>query len=243
MLYAKDFREKARNALNGNWGTAIGTGLLAAFLGGSTVTENLNFSDSLTNENTLNQLSIEMLSILLVFTLIISLVIFVSAVIKFIIGGVITLGYAKFNLNLIDGKKAQVSDLFSQFQYFGNAFLMQLLRMIFIFLWMLLFIIPGIIASYSYAMTPYILYENPEMSANDAIKASKELMDGNKGRLFCLELSFIGWHLLAVFTFGIGYLWLIPYQEAAYAAFYREIKHGTYTYSDTYSSEQNNYNF
>ena len=83
--------------------------------------------------------------------------------------------------------------------------------------------IPGIIASYRYAMTPYILLENPGMTANEAIKKSKELMQGNKWRLFCLQFSFIGWSILCVFTLGIGFLWLVPYMEAANAAFYREI--------------------
>lgn len=84
-------------------------------------------------------------------------------------------------------------------------------------------IIVGTVIEYGYTMAPYILYENPDMSANQAIKASKELMKGNKWRLFCLCISFIGWSLLSLCTCGIGSLWLRPYQEAAYAAFYREI--------------------
>ena len=91
------------------------------------------------------------------------------------------------------------------------------------FLWSLLFIIPGIIATYSYAMTGYILAEHPELTASEAIERSKEMMSGNRFRLFCLQLSFIGWAILCAFTFGIGYLWLGPYREAATAAFYREI--------------------
>ena len=102
---------------------------------------------------------------------------------------------------------------------------MQLLRVVYTVLWSLLFVIPGIYASYGYAMTPYILMENKEMTANEAIRASKELMNGNRFRLFCLEISFIGWALLALFlTAGIGFLWLVPYMEASFAAFYREIK-------------------
>ena len=90
-------------------------------------------------------------------------------------------------------------------------------------LWSLLLVIPGIIASYSYAMAPYILYENPGMRPTAAIKASKELMRGNKWRLFCLQFSFIGWALLCALTAGIGNLWLHPYQETAQASFYRQI--------------------
>ena len=98
-------------------------------------------------------------------------------------------------------------------------------KSIFAVLWSLLFVIPGIYAAYGYAMTPYILMENPEMTPNEAITKSKELMDGNRFRLFCLEISFIGWVLLAAFfTLGIGMFWLAPYIEASFAAFYREIK-------------------
>ncbi len=85
------------------------------------------------------------------------------------------------------------------------------------------------VKQYSYAMAPYILYENPSMSANQAIKKSTELMKGNKWRLFCLCFSFIGWLLLSIFfTCGIGMFWVKPYQEAAFAAFYREIAREKY---------------
>jgi len=103
---------------------------------------------------------------------------------------------------------------------------MQLLRGIFVLLWSLLLIIPGIIAGLSYAMAPYILYENPDMSGSEAIKASKELMDGNKWHFFCLNLSFLGWDILCILTLGIGCLWITPYRQATYAAFYRGIKQG-----------------
>ena len=72
-------------------------------------------------------------------------------------------------------------------------------------------------------MAPYILYENPGMRPMAALKASKELMRGNKWRLFCLQFSFTGWALLCALTAGIGYLWLCPYQETAQASFYRQI--------------------
>ena len=85
-------------------------------------------------------------------------------------------------------------------------------------------IITGIIAGYSYAMTSYILAENPELTASEAIERSKQMMSGNRWRLFCVQISFIGWEILsALLTFGIGGLWITPYKQAATAAFYREI--------------------
>lgn len=99
-----------------------------------------------------------------------------------------------------------------------------ILSTIYIFLWTLLLIIPGIIKSYSYALTPYILVEHPEMSANEAIEESMRLMDGHKFDLFYLQLSFIGWAILSILSLGLGFIWLIPYQMTAQAAFYRDIK-------------------
>ena len=97
------------------------------------------------------------------------------------------------------------------------------LRGLYTFLWMLLLVIPGIIAAFNYAMVPYVLAENPELTASEALARSKALMRGNRWRLFCLGFSFIGWGLLAGLTLGIGNLFLVPYQQAATAAFYRDI--------------------
>ena len=99
-----------------------------------------------------------------------------------------------------------------------------LLANILLMLWFLLLIIPGIIKTFSYAMTKYILEENPELGASDAIHRSRMMMKGHKFDLFWLYLSFIGWGLLCILTLGIGFIWLIPYMETAEAAFYEEVK-------------------
>ncbi len=133
------------------------------------------------------------------------------------------LGYCTYLLNLHDCKTAELKDLFSRLEHFLNGFLLHLLTTIYVFLWSLLFVIPGIVAAYSYAMTPYILAENPEMSATDALRTSKQIMLGHKWHLFCLDLSFIGWHLLAVFTLGISELFVASYQNQSRASFYRNL--------------------
>ena len=92
-----------------------------------------------------------------------------------------------------------------------------------ILVWLLLFIVPGIIAAYRYSMAPYIMAENPTMTAMEAIEESKRLMANNKWRLFCLQLSFIGWYILAALTAGIGGIFLAPYTKAAYTAFYLDL--------------------
>ena len=94
---------------------------------------------------------------------------------------------------------------------------------LFVSLWMILLIIPGLIMAYAYSMAVYVANDNPELSAMDAIKKSRELMRGHKWDLFVLDLSFIGWILLCCFTCGLGFFFLAPYIEMAHAEFYREL--------------------
>lgn len=95
---------------------------------------------------------------------------------------------------------------------------------LFTFLWALLLIIPGIMKAFSYALTPYILLDEPELTARQAITRSCEIMQGRRWKLFCLYLSFIGWGILSLLTFGIGFLWLVPYMNASIAAFYEDAR-------------------
>ena len=95
---------------------------------------------------------------------------------------------------------------------------------LFTFLWALLLIIPGIIKAFSYALTPYIIMDEPELTARQAITRSCEIMEGRRWKLFCLYLSFIGWGILSLLTFGIGFLWLAPYMNASIAAFYEDAR-------------------
>ena len=107
--------------------------------------------------------------------------------------------------------------------YFRNVWGMFLMGL-FVYLWALLLFVPGIIKAYAYAMTPYILVDNPDLSANQAINLSKKMMKGHKFDLFYLHLGFLGWGVLSVFTLGIGMLWLMPYMMTAQAAFYQDVK-------------------
>ncbi len=126
---------------------------------------------------------------------------------------------------LVQGDNAISGNMFkiAKTGYWHKVWGMFLMNL-FIALWSLLFIIPGIIKAFSYAMTPFILEEHPELSANEAIDHSRAMMKGHKFDLFWLILSFIGWGFLCLFTFGIGYLWLTPYMETSVAAFYEDVK-------------------
>ena len=98
------------------------------------------------------------------------------------------------------------------------------LRTLYVLLWAILFIIPGIVKTLAYAMTNYILVDHPELSANKAILLSNEMMKGHKYDLFYLYLSFAGWFILCMLTLGIGFFWLIPYAQTAQASFYQDVK-------------------
>lgn len=98
------------------------------------------------------------------------------------------------------------------------------LKMLFVYLWSFLFVIPRIIKMFSYAMTNYILVDKPELSANEAINLSKDMMYGHKFDLFYLYLSLAGWFILSIVTLGIGFLWFYPYAQTAQASFYLDVK-------------------
>ena len=100
-----------------------------------------------------------------------------------------------------------------------------LVRDIKLFLWMLLFVVPGIVKSYSYWMVPYIIAENPGISTSRAFKISCQTTKGEKMRIFVFELSFIGWYLLCALTFGIGLIFLLPYVSASRAELYAALRY------------------
>ncbi len=135
-------------------------------------------------------------------------------------------GFMLCFLRLIRGEDSSemVGDQFSVFNKYGRTLGTSLLMTLYILLWCLLFVIPGIIMSYAYAMTPYIMNDRPDLDASDCIHESRVMMKGYKWKLFCLDLSFIGWALLCILTLGIGFLWLQPYIEASHAKFYEELK-------------------
>jgi uncharacterized membrane protein len=147
----------------------------------------------------------------------------IGGIINLIIGGPFAFGISYYFLSFIRGKKPVLEDLFKGFTVFKKVFISYLLIIIFTLLWTLLFIIPGIIATISYAMTFYILADNNDISGQDALKKSKELMNGNKYRYFCLLNRFTGWFILSILSAGIGFLWLIPYFLTSNAKFYETI--------------------
>lgn len=136
--------------------------------------------------------------------------------------GIMNYGYYNVTFRLAKKESTTIDDLFEGFRK-KNVFRsikVGLLTGVYIFLWSLLLVIPGIIKSFSYSMAYYILLDNPEYTASEAIKKSREMMKGHKLDLFILCLSFIGWFILGVFTLGIAYFWIYPYYTTTVSYFY-----------------------
>ena len=139
------------------------------------------------------------------------------------VGAAIELGYNRYHLRQYEIAAAPRFDLlFSRFSIFWRAVGLRMLTLLKVFLWSLLFIVPGIVAAFRYALAPYILAEDPDVAPREAMERSRDLMLGHKGRLFRLYLSFIGWYLLAILTAGVGFIFLEPYVKTAVTGFYLE---------------------
>lgn len=215
----RDIRANAREALKGHWGVAILASIIAATFtaaGGSATSSNAEDVDfSKLGELT----STEILTTLAVFGGIILL----GLVLSVVISSLVSIGYAQFNIDLIEGNDPRIATLFSKGKQVGTAIIANLLVFIRVFIGTILFIIPGIIAAFQYSMVNYIIAENPGIKAREALERSKEMMRGNKFRFFRLSLSFLGWSILVVLTLGIAGIWVGPYIEASFAAFYKDI--------------------
>ena len=140
------------------------------------------------------------------------------------LANVVAVGFAAAYMAIIRTGKAKISSIFEGWKSFGPAFIAGILVPLYIGFWTMLFWIPGIIKSYAYAMTNYVIRDNPDMTANEAITESRRLMRGNKWRLFIMDLSFIWWDILCVLTLGILTIYVIPFKLAARAAFYDAVK-------------------
>lgn len=237
MKTASEFRAEARAALKDNWLTAIAVSAVALLLG-AIGDGGINFSINIDSTSgvsaDLSALGQSLFSLRygdlvfngLLMAAAVRAILAALAAIAFnlIVGGTLQLGYARYHLGLIHGETPPFRTLFDYFSHWKTAALARLLKMVRILLWSLLLIVPGVMASYSYAMTEYLLAEDPELSPSEALAQSRVMMEGKRWRLFCLDLSFIGWQLLSsLIPLRIGTIVLSPYTETARAAFYREL--------------------
>ena len=163
-------------------------------------------------------------AIYLLITVVLQNIPFIGPIALIFITGPLALGLAIYFLNFLKNEESNLNQLFEGFKNYGGVLVTYLLYSIYILLWTLLFIIPGIIAQMKYSQVWFIMAEDSEISGNDALMKSKKMMDGFKMQYFLLALSFFGWILLAMLTCGIGLLWVIPYMQTSYAKFYEALK-------------------
>ena len=216
----QEIKTRGRTALKANyWPSVVAAllmSLLAAFVGGR--------SAGATQENaaTLQDAPTDFIGVL---AAALGVMMVISILLKIFVFNPLEVGCHRFFRQNVADPSTKLGVIKEGFNGYGRVFCALFLRDIFLCLWSLLFIIPGIVMSYAYRLVPYILRDEPELSAMEAIRRSKELMKGNKGRAFLLDLSFIGWFLLSAVTFGIlNVFWTNPYYENAKAAFYLDVK-------------------
>ena len=228
-----ELKYDARRALSGNWLIAIIAAIIAGLLGASvlnnaTTSYDYSYEDFEESEDVENDITSMIPDEALVFigavVTVFAITGLIYAIIMFTIGSVVSIGYCRFNMDLIDGIRPSIGTLFSAFGQIKTAIAVRLLTGVLVGIGYIFLIVPGIILSYSYSMATFIMADNPYLTTTEVLRESRLLMKGNKLRLFCLNLSFIGYILLCILTLGIGFIWLTPYMNATYAAFYRQIK-------------------
>ena len=241
-MRSSEIKATAKEALKGNWFIAIIASFIASIFGASTMNSfsfslNFDFSDTtIPEENGSDAVATafnmiaengdyqQAWAVLSALILAFATSMMIYGIIMMTVGSVVSIGYSQFHLDIIDGAEAKIGTLFARFGQIKTAICAKLLAFIYVFLGLLLFIVPGISMSFSYAMINFVMAENPDMNAREALCESKRIMRGHKWKLFCLECSFIIPAFLCLFTLGIGFIWLTPYINASYAAFYRMAK-------------------
>ena len=139
--------------------------------------------------------------------------------------GILEFGAFGWFLCYARGEYPEVSRVFGAFRFYGQALAASLLKGLYVFLWSLLLVIPGIVKAYSYSMAAYIVCENPGISAPEALRLSRRMTDGRKGELFELDLSFLGWFLLSALTLNIlAVVYVGPYYRTVHATYYLTLK-------------------
>ena len=138
----------------------------------------------------------------------------------------VEVGLTAFMVKFITDKKVDFNELFAYGSQFGRCIGAYILQAIYVFLWSLLFIIPGIIKSIAYSLVPMLLADDKykDFDLSELLKKSEAMMYGHKADYFWLDLSFIGWHILAIFTLGLLEFWIVTYQKTAMTKFLYDVK-------------------
>ena len=208
MIVRVQIKEAAKFKFRQRYGMCVGAALLMVLLAGENY---INFGFTISYE---------------IYLPIITGIASIMSFVFLLVGAPLRVGNAHFNRCIFNDWDTSVSDMFRRsFNDYGRNLGGMLWMYLFIFLWSLLFVIPGIVKSYAYFAAPYILSEFPGVKPTDAIKLSMRMTDGYKAELFVLDLSFLGWHLLSGLTLGLlGILYVNPYHDASRAGYYEVLK-------------------
>lgn len=222
----REYKSTALEMLSGRWPIALLIFFVGSLLGSSLIVDTIT-ADALLTLYTVFPFLDNFLQtfapwvgyvIFLMFSL--SQMLFTA---QLMMGGLVDLGQARFTLNLYDGHPVRFFTLFCQIRNLVPACLLFYFRKFLVLIKTFLLIVPGVIAHYDYSMAHFILCDQPDITAREALRQSKELMKGHKMDLFRLDMSFIAWILLSVATLGFGFIILRPYMLSAHVAFYREL--------------------
>lgn len=221
----KQIKEKARQRIKENyWKCVLASILLAFTLGTTGFSTFASYTNDDFMDGIIKQIMYDNTLLALVLSISASAFVFAFLVHIFLIRPLYA-GCRNFFL-INNSEKAPLNEIKSGFfKNYNNIVKTFFIHDCFILLWSCLLIIPGIIKTYSYQMMPFLLAENPDLPPLEAIQKSREMMDGYKWQAFLLDLSFIGWEILSVLSFGIiGIFWTQPYMYQADAQLYEELK-------------------
>jgi len=196
---SSQLKKAAKESLSGRWGFAVLTVILFSIIQG---VPGLFGSDIDEPANTMD-LVVSLVSILLI---------------------PVGVGWTWIAMSIARGEETKVTDLFEPYGMFFKVIGLAIVQLFFILLWLLLLVVPGIIKSFSYMLTFYILRDEPSIGILEAITRSRKMMDGHKMEAFLLLLSFIGWALLGIVTLGLAFLWITPYFSVTFAKFYDRVR-------------------
>lgn len=221
MWTRMELKMRAKVAFRRNYWACVIVALVMGIITGA-VSGSSSASSDLEESGTLNYNDVESAILALTVVAIIAIAGIIAFVVKVFIGNALLVGGSRFFvLNQTEDVKAGTLLYGFKSGSLSNIVVIMFLRDLFIGLWTLLFIVPGIIKSYEYLMVPYILAENPQMSRTEVFAISKRMMMGQKWNAFVLDLSFFGWRLLEGITLGIaGVFYVEPYYQATLAELY-----------------------
>ncbi len=223
-----EIKAKGKEAFKANyWRCVLVAFILSLFVGGGTAAGNGSNDTSEIQEQlaTISLTDNQLTALLAILAGGLAIAFIIGLLIRIFLTNPIQVGCYRFFKKNVETNDAEIGTIKEGFGDYGHIFITLFLRDLFIALWTCLLVIPGLIKCYSYRMVPYIIKDNPELTATETITKSREMMNGNKWRAFLLDLSFIGWIILGAVTFGILFiLWTCPYMQNANAALYLELK-------------------